>query len=329
MREIEVADRVGVMRVAEALAQAHRPADLLRLLAADARLHAFHPVNDLAGRDTVEAGLWRPLLDALPDLERRVDLQLTGRFADADWIASTGHLVGIFSRDLWGVRATDRPALLRFGSFDRVEKGRIVETWLIVDLPALMIACGQWPLSPPLGVALLAPAPATGDGVRRSAADPAESTASLDLVEAMIAGLMRYDGVSLASMGMRSFWTPGFHWYGPGGIGMARGHADYERAHQGPFLAAFPDRRGGDHKCRIGDGPYVASTGWPSVRATHGGGSWLGLAPTGRRVGMRVMDFWRREGGLLAENWVFIDMLDLLLQLGVDAMERAAALRAR
>jgi hypothetical protein len=37
---------------------------------------------------------------------------------------------------------------------------------------------------------------------------------------------------------------------------------------------------------------------------------------------MRVMDFWRREGDLLVENWVFIDMVDLFLQLGVDLFER-------
>ena len=31
---------------------------------------------------------------------------------------------------------------------------------------------------------------------------------------------------------------------------------------------------------------------------------------------MRVMDWWRREGDLLVENWVLIDVIDLLEQLG-------------
>jgi hypothetical protein len=35
---------------------------------------------------------------------------------------------------------------------------------------------------------------------------------------------------------------------------------------------------------------------------------------------MRVIDFWRREGTLLRENWVFIDQIDLLLQMDVDVM---------
>ncbi len=34
------------------------------------------------------------------------------------------------------------------------------------------------------------------------------------------------------------------------------------------------------------------------------------------------MDFWRREGERLAENWVMIDIPDLLNQMGLDVFER-------
>lgn len=37
---------------------------------------------------------------------------------------------------------------------------------------------------------------------------------------------------------------------------------------------------------------------------------------------MRVMDFWRREGNLLRENWVLIDTIEYFLQLGYDLFER-------
>ena len=30
------------------------------------------------------------------------------------------------------------------------------------------------------------------------------------------------------------------------------------------------------------------------------------------------MDFWRREGDLLSENWVLIDLIDAFRQFGVD-----------
>ncbi|MBY0421265.1 MAG: ester cyclase [Parvularculaceae bacterium] len=283
-----------------------------------ASVHVSAPVGDLAGRDAIDGGLFGPLLAAAPDLERRVDILLAGDFKGARWFASTGYFVGRLTAPLWGVAPTGRPIWLRYGWYDRVDGDRIVESYVIFDVARFLIDLGLWPLAPQLG-ATHAPPPATRDGV---AFDVVGAEESLKLVEAMIGGLMQFDGKSLASMGMRRFWTPDFHWYGPGGIGSARGHEDYERAHQRPFLAAFPDRVGGDHKCRIGDGAYVASTGWPSVRATHTGSGWLGLPATNKRVGMKVMDFWRRDGAMLAENWVFIDMIDLLAQIGVDVFAR-------
>jgi predicted ester cyclase len=286
-----------------------------------------HPINSLSGQQQLVDQLWTPLLAAFPDLSLRLDMLLSGTFAGGEWVASSGFYVGIFERPWLGLVPTGRPAWLRFGSFDRVVDGRIVESYVILDLPSLMQQTRQWPLAPSLGADLIAPPPSTQNGVRTDARDEAASAASLSLVEAMIGGLMQYDRKSLASMGMRRFWTSDFHWYGPGGIGTMRGHTDYERGHQRPFLRAFPDRRGGDHKCRIADDQFVASTGWPSVRATHTGGGWLGLAPTGKAISMRVMDFWRREGELLAENWVFIDIPELLLQMGIDLFERADEFR--
>jgi hypothetical protein len=36
---------------------------------------------------------------------------------------------------------------------------------------------------------------------------------------------------------------------------------------------------------------------------------------------MRVMDFWRRDGDKLRENWVMIDMIDVLEQFNVDVFQ--------
>ncbi len=289
------------------------------LYAPGCRFNVCAPINTLNGRDAVLSDFWQPLLTAFPDLERRTDVLISGQWKEGDWMVSMGFLVGHFATDLFGITATGRPHWLRYGWYDRIEGDRVVESYVILDIARLMIEAGQWPLRPQLGENW-SPAPATLDGIRLLPSDPAESAASLKLVEAMIAGLMSYDGKSLASMGMVRFWSPQFHWYGPGGIGSARGHADYERAHQGPFLKAFPDRIGGNHKCRIGDGPYVASTGWPSINATHLGDDWLGIPATGKRITQRIMDIWRREGDALVENWVFIDMIDLLAQFGIDLL---------
>jgi hypothetical protein len=52
------------------------------------------------------------------------------------------------------------------------------------------------------------------------------------------------------------------------------------------------------------------------------GDNFLGVGPTQRPVTMRVMDFYLHHEGLIRENWVPLDILDLLLQMGVDVMAR-------
>jgi predicted ester cyclase len=320
---------------AGALAAAHAPGPdalerLGRLYRDDVEWHGPHPLNDAAGRNAVLDTLWQPLLAALPDLERRDDVLLAGDWKGGEWVGATGHYVGTFARDWLGIPATGGVVSIRYGEFVRLDAGRVATAYVILDLPDLMRQAGCYPFAPAPGCVERVPGPATRDGVMLAPQDPAESAASLRLVEAMIAGLMQYDGRTLDSMGQERFWdVERMMWYGPAGIGTCRGLRGFQVVHQRPFLTAFPDRVGGDHKCRIGEGAYVGSTGWPSVRATHAGGEFLGLAPTGRRIGMRVMDFWRRDGAKLAENWVFIDLLDLLLQMGIDVLARHASHPAR
>ena len=283
--------------------------------------HVGHPINELTRRAGLVAGFLDPLRRAFPDVSRETAIAISGEFSGGSWVASYGHYVGTFAQEFLGIPATRRVASLRFGEFCRVENGTIVEVYAILDWIDLMRQAGVYPLAPPLGSAEAWPAPSTHDGIVE-AASQRETEKSLRLVEAMIGGLMEYDGKTLESMGMPRFWTPSMMWYGPAGIGSTRGLAGFQDHHQRSFLAAFPDRRGGNHKCRIAEGGYVASTGWPSIRATHQGSGFLGLPPTGRPITMRVMDFWRRDGDLLAENWVFIDLPDLLMQMGLDVFEQ-------
>ncbi|MGI9288785.1 MAG: hypothetical protein ACR2P1_25585 [Pseudomonadales bacterium] len=94
--------------------------------------------------------------------------------------------------------------------------------------------------------------------------------------------------------------------------------------HQRPYRIAFPERQvgGSNHYVSIGDGKYSVTGGWPSVIADHSGGGWLGLSPTGFSVKMRVMDFYLIDDEMIRENWVPIDIIDILLQLNVDIMAR-------
>ena len=72
----------------------------------------------------------------------------------------------------------------------------------------------------------------------------------------------------------------------------------------------------------FGDGPFVAVTGWPNMKLTLSAGGWMGIAPAGRVVTLRSLDFWRVDDGLIRENWVLVDLLDLYDQVGVDVLGR-------
>ena len=155
------------------------------------------------------------------------------------------------------------------------------------------------------------------------------SQRSIERVLRMHAALGQYTGQlptreALDQMEMVRHWHPNFMWYGPAGIGTAHGLKGFEEYHQIPFLTAFPDRAGTDigHFIRIGDGYFVVTGGWGYLQATHTGNGFLGLPATGRRVKMRVMDFYRCDDETIVENWVPIDIPHLLLQMGVDIFGR-------
>ena len=58
----------------------------------DAELKGFHPVNEIKGIDQIQEKLWEPLLNALPDLERRDNLILGGNVQNKIFVSMTGHL---------------------------------------------------------------------------------------------------------------------------------------------------------------------------------------------------------------------------------------------
>ncbi len=49
---------------------------------------------------------------------------------------------------------------------------------------------------------------------------------------------------------------------------------------------------------------------------------WLGLPPLDKTITLCSLDFWRLEAGLIRENWVLIDLLDIYRQIGVDVFAR-------
>ena len=280
-----------------------------------------HPVNRLQGRDEILSGFLEPLCESLHAVRRRDDIFIAGRnrrSQGGDWIASTCHYVGNFSRPLFGIPASQRLVFLRSGEFYRIEDGKIAEAKLILDFPDLMRQAGCSPLPHDLGAEILFPAPATHDGILP--AQPGQGQITLDRVEAMFKDLHDYDPDSFDSKGQtgkNGHWHDDMLWYGPAGIGSNFRWSGFVKDHRRSFLEAFPDRAGGNHYCRIGDGAYAAASGWPSMTMTHSG-DYLGIKATGRSLTLRVMDFYRCENSQIIENWVYLDYGDLLRQMGAD-----------
>jgi steroid delta-isomerase-like uncharacterized protein len=81
----------------------------------------------------------------------------------------------------------------------------------------------------------------------------------------------------------------------------------------GLFWAAFPDLRVAVEEV-IAEGDTVASRG--TMTGTHRG-EFMGIPATGRRVAVRYSDVWRVANGRFVENWVRLDMLGMMQQLGV------------
>lgn len=318
------------------------PAELDEAIAAiyceDAEFHGTHPVNDLVGRAAIQREFVEPLRRALPDLERREGILAGGVYQGRELIACYGHYLGTFTGDWFGIPASQQALLVRYCESHELVDGQIRCSHVFIDYLDIMRQTGYWPLAPSLGQEGVWQHPLTNDGVILTAQDEAISRRSFDLMLAMQTAMGLYTGApptrtALDDMLQVRFWHPWMMWYGPAGIGSTRGLANYEHYHQIPFLVAFPDRGKVEgqgysgHFIRIGDGDYAVTGGWGHLLATHSGVDWLGLAPTGKVVNMRVMDFYRcdtnSEGVTsLRENWVPIDIPYLLLQMGVDVFGR-------
>ena len=302
-------------------------AALRHVMARDAMIHLCHPFGDLIGPDALYDKAYAPLVAALPDLERRDWIILSGQDQNGKlWLGAAGHYMGTFVRPLLDIPPTGQIVVMRFHEFYRVENNQIVEMQAIWDIPEVMIQAGAWPLSPSLGRELMVPSPATQDGLIHHHDAQVRTVESVRLVNDMLAAMKRHPsegGPEL--MDLPRYWHPRMNWYGPAGIGTSRGITGFRNWHQIPYLNAMPDRGKHPEKTTahfFGEGDYVAVTGWPNMAQTISHPGWLGIAPTGQFLTMYSLDFWRLEGDLIRENWVLIDLLDTLAKVGVDPLAR-------
>lgn len=295
---------------------------LTAVFAPDALIQLAFPFETLDGRDALYQQVYAPLIAAVPDLERRDFIVMGGEANGDNWIGCAGYYTGVFEGSWLDIPPTNHMIAMRYHEFFRVVDDQIVEMQALWDIPQVMMQAGAWAMAPSLGVEWVVPAPATQDGIITAPSDPARAAASLALVGAMLDGLKR-SPEGAAAMALERYWHPKMIWYGPAGIGSMRRISGFRNWHQIPFLKAMPDRAAlMENGAAFADHDYVGFTAWPGMKMTLSGDGWLGIPPMNQPLTMRSLDFWRCENGMIRENWVLVDILDVYHQLGVDVFER-------
>jgi predicted ester cyclase len=300
---------------------------LSEIFVPEARIQLAFPFETIAGPAAFFEEVYQPLLMAIPDLERRDYIVMAGAGdrsgLPGNWVGCAGFYTGVFENAWLDIPPTRYPVTMRYHEFFRVEDNKIVEIQALWDIPEVMMQARAWPMTPSLGVEWLVPGPATQDGILSSEYDAPRSEKSRKLVHDMLNSLQRHAEHGAEAMGLKDYWHPKMVWYGPAGIGTMRQISGFRRHHQIPFLNALPDREvTHGNGVLFADGDYVGFTGWPGMKMTVSGDGWLGIAPSNPNLTMRSLDFWRCEAGMIRENWVLIDLLDVYHQIGVDVLSR-------
>jgi steroid delta-isomerase-like uncharacterized protein len=97
-------------------------------------------------------------------------------------------------------------------------------------------------------------------------------------------------------------------------VGVARGPAAV-KLHVREWLTGFPDLRF-EVEQMLAEEDRVVS--YSVMHGTHDG-TWLSVAPTGKRVSIRLVVMQRIKDGKIAEDWVHVEVLGFLQQLGLIA----------
>ncbi|MEM6641189.1 MAG: ester cyclase [Pseudomonadota bacterium] len=288
------------------------------------------PIDRVDGPDALVEQVFRPLRAAFSGLSRDTFIlmggpsngRVDGKGDGAMWVGTTGVFRGEFVSPYLDIPPTGEAASLRFGEFMRFQDDRIVESYVIFDLLDLMEQAGVRVLPPSLGKPFIYPPPAAADGILLEQQDTEITAYSMDHTRRFIfAALNGYDEKDLTSMGMADYFHPDIAWYGPGGIGACLSFKDFQSQHQGPWLRAFPDRRVQNLTALIAEGVYSGGPGWAGVKGHHLG-EFRGVPASNAALDINGLDFWKRDGEQYVENWVFVDMVHLFSQMGVDLMQQ-------
>ena len=129
------------------------------------------------------------------------------------------------------------------------------------------------------------------------------------VIESMVDGLNDH---RIEDIG--EFFSENFRWMGNFGCGTKSGLKEFQNNWQKPFQEAFSNKVCID-EARLFMGEWAAAFG--KQEAIHTG-EFMGIKPTGKKVEIRYMDFWKVSEGKIKDNWVMVDFPFVMKQLGVD-----------
>ena len=142
--------------------------------------------------------------------------------------------------------------------------------------------------------------------------DMSKTAETRAVIEGMVDGLNDH---RIADIG--EFFSHGFSWMGNTGCGTKKGLKEFQNNWQKPFQKAFSDKVCID-EARLFMGEWAAAFG--RQEAIHSG-EFMGIQPTGKKVEIRYMDFWKVSEGKIQDNWVMVDFPFVMKQLGVDVFD--------
>jgi len=142
--------------------------------------------------------------------------------------------------------------------------------------------------------------------------DLSKTKKTQEVIESMVDGLNDH---RIEDIG--EFFSENFRWMGNFGCGTKSGLKEFQDNWQKPFQEAFSNKVCID-EARLFMGEWAAAFG--KQEAIHTG-EFMGIKPTGKKVEIRYMDFWKVSEGKIQDNWVMVDFPFVLKQLGVDVFD--------
>ncbi|MEM7344814.1 MAG: ester cyclase family protein [Chloroflexota bacterium] len=260
--------------------------------------------GDIPGIDGFKYEVLKPFYATFPDYYVKDEIQI----ANGDWVAATGVLTGTPQDEWLGVPATGKSIVMRYSDFWRVEDGKLAENWVMVDNFGVMQQLANADAKPWV---------AARKHIYQTPSDPTTAQQTLDLVTNMMEALNSHDREA-----QHQHWHEDMIVYGPPGFGDIHGVEAFKTQLIEPLYTAFPDfhidREVNGLEMIVADDHWAVATGM--IRGTHRG-DWFNISPTGKQISISYSNFWRSEGGKLAESWLMIDQVGLMDQLGVNPLE--------